>query len=93
MLFQRDYKNERLEDVPICICWHDSFVRALFRYQKIELGIASALEHKPSDKIRYNRGDKLTTELGTELGDVKTIDRTNIIVTKQRKTSQVLTPR
>ena len=37
--------------------------------------------------------DKLTTELGTELGVVKTIDRTNIIVTKQRKTSQVLTPR
>ena len=43
------------------------------------------------------RRDKLTTELGTELGTalgvVKTIDRTNIIVTKQRKTSQVLTPR
>ena len=37
--------------------------------------------------------DKLTTELGTELGVVKTIDRTNIIVTKQRNTSQVLTPR
>ena len=38
-------------------------------------------------------GIELGTELGTELGVVKTIDRTNIIVTKQRKTSQVLTPR
>ena len=48
---------------------------------------------KLTTELGTELGTKLGTELGTELGVVKTIDRANIIVTKQRKTSQVLTPR
>ena len=43
--------------------------------------------------MAHSRFENLLRSRVTENKEVKTIDRTNIIVTKQRKTSQVLTPR